>query len=67
MATSSPVIEFSQFPATGDGVLPMSSFEWPGAFYTNQKVMVLVEITPRETYRKLAGFLPSSAGQSSVW
>jgi hypothetical protein len=32
---NAPVIEFSQFAATGDGVLPICSFEGPGAFYTN--------------------------------
>jgi hypothetical protein len=33
-----------------------------GEFYNIAKMMVLVEITLRETYRKLAGFYPFAAG-----
>ena len=33
-----------------------------GEFYNITKMMVLVEITRRETYRKLAGFYPPAVG-----
>jgi hypothetical protein len=45
----------------------------PGEFYNIRKMMVLVEITLRETYRKLAGFYPlatgtvSAAGEASIY
>jgi hypothetical protein len=40
----------------------MSKWGPESEFYNIREMMVLVEIKPRETYRKLAGFYPVAEG-----